>query len=73
MKTNGTPRLPAEIIVDGKIISENVTAKHNMSWIKQELKKRNLTINEVQYAVVGTNGQLYVDCYKDHLLSSIDK
>ncbi len=67
LKHNSAVSLPIEIVMDGKIIEKNVTQKYSMNWIKQELKKRNLNIDEIQYAVIGTNGQLYIDLYKDQL------
>jgi uncharacterized membrane protein YcaP (DUF421 family) len=67
LRHNSAVSLPIEIVMDGKIIEKNVTQKYSMNWIKQELKKRNLNIDEIQYAVIGTNGQLYIDLYKDQL------
>lgn len=52
---------------------KNLTQKYSMNWIKQEFKKRNLNIDEIQYAVIGTNGQLYVDLYSDKLHSPTKK
>ena len=39
----------------------------------KELVKRSLTLSKIFYAVVGTNGQLYFDLYKDQVLSPVDK
>jgi uncharacterized membrane protein YcaP (DUF421 family) len=73
LKNNDTLSLPIEIVMDGKVIQKNLTKKYSMNWIKQEFKKRNLNIDEIQYAVIGTNGQLYVDLYKDKLHSLREK
>jgi uncharacterized membrane protein YcaP (DUF421 family) len=73
LKNNGALSLPIEIIMDGKVIKKNLTQKYSMDWIRQEFKKRNLNIDEIQYAVIGTNGQLYVDLYKDKLHSPKEK
>jgi uncharacterized membrane protein YcaP (DUF421 family) len=72
LKHNGALSLPIEIVMDGKVIEKNLTQKYSMNWIKQEFKKRNLNMNEIQYAVIGTNGQLYVDLYKDTLHPSTE-
>ncbi|MGZ4160258.1 MAG: DUF421 domain-containing protein [Neobacillus sp.] len=67
------PMLPVELIMDGKLIDTNLTVEYNNKWIEQELIKRNLTINQILYAVIGTDGQLYVDRFKDNQSSPIDR
>ena len=32
-----------------------------------ELKKRNLAVKEISYAIVGTKGNLYIDLFQDQL------
>jgi uncharacterized membrane protein YcaP (DUF421 family) len=64
---------PIELILDGKIVSENM--KHNgisQEWLSKQLNDRGLTVNEVFYAVKGTNGGLYFDVYKDKIKHPID-
>jgi uncharacterized membrane protein YcaP (DUF421 family) len=73
LKNNAALSLPIEIVMDGEVIKKNLTQKYSMNWIKQEFKKRNLNIDDIQYAVIGTNGQLYVDLYKDKLYSPTEK
>jgi uncharacterized membrane protein YcaP (DUF421 family) len=73
LKNNAALSLPIEIVMDGEVIQKNLTQKYSMNWIKQEFKKRNLNIDEIQYAVIGTNGQLYVDLYSDKLHSPTEK
>lgn len=66
-------RLPIELIMDGEIIKENLEQNNlSYSWLESELKKRNLTKQEVVYAVMGANGNMYVDTFKDHIHSPID-
>ena len=44
-----------------------------ISWLELELRKRNLTKHEVVYAVIAANGNMYVDTFRDHIHSPIDK
>jgi uncharacterized membrane protein YcaP (DUF421 family) len=67
-------KLPIELIMDGEIIKENLEQNNlSFSWIDSELRKRNLTKHEVVYAVMAANGNMYVDTFKDHIHSPIDK
>jgi uncharacterized membrane protein YcaP (DUF421 family) len=67
-------RLPIELIMDGKIIEENLEQNNlSNSWLQSELDKRNLSKNDVVYAVLAANGNMYVDTYIDHIQSPIDK
>ncbi|WP_180954062.1 DUF421 domain-containing protein [Bacillus sp. M6-12] len=57
--------IPIELIMDGKMIKQDA---HNEWYIKQlndELKRRNITISDVSYAVAGTNGKLFLDFFQD--------
>ncbi|MFE4072705.1 DUF421 domain-containing protein [Peribacillus sp. YIM B13477] len=67
-------KLPIELIMDGEIIKENLE-KNNItfSWLESELIKRNLLKHDVVYAVLAANGNLYVDTFRDHIHSPIDK
>ncbi|MDM5224088.1 DUF421 domain-containing protein [Peribacillus sp. NJ11] len=60
--------VPIELVHDGKILYENLS-KHNYDdeWLMAELKKRNLSVFDISYAVVGTKGNLYIDLIKDQL------
>jgi uncharacterized membrane protein YcaP (DUF421 family) len=66
-------RFPIELIMDGQVISENI-AQDDMSpeWLSKQLEIRNLSLDEVFYAVKGTNGNLYFDLYKDPIKHPID-
>jgi uncharacterized membrane protein YcaP (DUF421 family) len=67
-------KLPIELIMDGEVIKENLEQNNiTFAWLESELKKRNLTKHEVVYAVMAANGNMYVDTYKDHILSPVDK
>lgn len=59
--------LATEIILDGKLI-ENSLGVNNLTkyWLDEELRKRGIKdIKEVAFAALATNGNLYVDIYKD--------
>ncbi|CAH0208142.1 hypothetical protein SRABI96_02101 [Peribacillus sp. Bi96] len=58
--------VPLELIYDGKILYDNLS-KHTYDdeWLMAELKKRNLAVFDISYAVVGTKGNLYIDLIKD--------
>ncbi|RST76269.1 DUF421 domain-containing protein [Siminovitchia acidinfaciens] len=67
-------KLPIELIMDGEIIKENLEQNNlTFSWLESELKKRNLTKHDVVYAVLAANGNMYVDTFRDHIHSPIDK
>ena len=59
--------LATEIILDGKLI-ENKLKLNRLTeyWLNDELKKRGIKdIKEVAFAALATNGNLYVDLYRD--------
>ncbi|MGQ4668092.1 DUF421 domain-containing protein [Metabacillus halosaccharovorans] len=67
-------RLPIELIMDGEIIKENLEQNNlTQNWLQLELEKRKLTKNDVVYAVLAANGNMYVDTFKDHIHSPIDQ
>lgn len=59
---------PVELVYDGNILYENLT-KHTYDekWLMAELNKRNLTVHEISYAVVGTKGNLFIELFRDEL------
>jgi uncharacterized membrane protein YcaP (DUF421 family) len=60
--------VPVELIYDGEILYENVTKDiYDEKWLINELKKRNLVVHDISYAVVGTKGNLYIDLFSDQL------
>jgi uncharacterized membrane protein YcaP (DUF421 family) len=69
---NSLESLPVELIMDGKIIEKNASGIYNREWIEAEFKRRNLRIEEIYYAVVNSNGYLFVDKYEDKLISPTD-
>jgi uncharacterized membrane protein YcaP (DUF421 family) len=54
--------VPIELIYDGKILFENLsTHTYDEEWLMAELKKRNLAVIDISYAVVGTKGNVYIE------------
>ncbi|MBM7650880.1 DUF421 domain-containing protein [Neobacillus cucumis] len=60
-------RIPIELIMDGKVLSYNLSnSPYNEEWLNTELRKRNIQVSEIAYAVVGTKGNIYIDLFQDH-------
>lgn len=66
--------VPSEIIVDGEVITQNLTQNHlDFAWLYQELKKQGVKdLKEVVYASLDPEGNLYVDFRKDNLATPTD-
>ncbi|MED1864404.1 DUF421 domain-containing protein [Fictibacillus nanhaiensis] len=66
-------KLPVELMMDGEILINNLK-ENNISkeWLLSELKKRNLTIESVVYALLTTSNKLYIDIHDDKLHSPMD-
>ncbi|WP_428908117.1 DUF421 domain-containing protein [Niallia sp. Krafla_26] len=64
--------LPIELIMDGAAIEKNLKEPFTKQWLDQQLKQRKLQVKEIQYAVITTNGSLFVDLYTDSLTSPTD-
>ncbi|ARK32569.1 DUF421 domain-containing protein [Halalkalibacter krulwichiae] len=74
LATNEEPKLPIELIMDSEVIDKNLVENDlTQSWLNAELQKRNVDMKDVFYAVLLGNGIVYIDTYKDHILSPIDK
>ncbi|WP_180954549.1 DUF421 domain-containing protein [Bacillus sp. V5-8f] len=64
--TSSEKMFPVELVIEREILEENTRHKeYNKQWLMAELNKRSLELSDVCYAVVGTNGQLYLDLYND--------
>ena len=61
--------LPIELIMNGKIIQDNTTSMYDSRWITTECHKRNLRIEDVYYAVVNSEGKLFIDKFNDQFTS----
>ncbi|WP_246483974.1 YetF domain-containing protein [Heyndrickxia vini] len=62
--------IPVEIIVDGKIIHENINKLNvNKEWILDQLHQKGVhSLSNVFYAEVQENGDIFIDKRNDHLL-----
>jgi uncharacterized membrane protein YcaP (DUF421 family) len=49
-----------ELIIEGKILVENLTYMYNKEWIVNQCESRNVQVAQVSYAVVGTNDAFYI-------------
>jgi uncharacterized membrane protein YcaP (DUF421 family) len=59
---------PVELVYDGNIQYENLTNHtYDEKWLMAELNKRNLTVHDISYAVVGTKGNLFIELFRDEL------
>jgi len=57
---------PVELIVGGAVVERNLKQhKLSFSLLQLELDKRELALNEVDYAVMGSNGKVYMYSYKE--------
>ena len=58
--------LSAELIVDGKIVEPNLSQLNlSREWLLGELAKRNHRLEDVYYAEIDTQGNLYIDLRDD--------
>lgn len=74
IQTKPEKKLSIELIMDRQVIKKNLHENQlTDQWLETELSKSGLRINDVFYAVLGADGQLYIDTYNDHIQSPIDK
>ncbi|MDQ1147727.1 uncharacterized membrane protein YcaP (DUF421 family) [Bacillus sp. SORGH_AS 510] len=60
-------KIPVELVINGKILLDSLTnSSYTEDWLQAELQKRNIKVPDILYAVVGTQGNLYIDLYQDH-------
>ncbi|MDX8343578.1 DUF421 domain-containing protein [Rossellomorea sp. YZS02] len=64
--------LPIELIMNGKIIKKNLTPKFSEAWLNKECRYRGLSLREIYYGVVSSDGTLFIDLFHDHIHSPID-
>lgn len=59
--------LATEVVLDGKIIESNLIQRNlNPHWLYNELTKQGIkSIDEVAFAALASNGNLYLDLYRD--------
>lgn len=66
--------VPVELIEDGEIIYQNLQQVHlDENWLMNELRKQGIyDVQEVAYASLDTDGNLYIDKRKDNLTNVVD-
>ncbi|UPK46962.1 DUF421 domain-containing protein [Paenibacillus pabuli] len=73
LNTGNTTQYPIELVIDGQLLKDSLNSNHiPESWLMTQLKERDKKLEDVFYAVKGSNGQLYVDDYKDNIQHPID-
>jgi uncharacterized membrane protein YcaP (DUF421 family) len=71
---SNVPKFPVELVMDGEILTKNLNhLKLDTEWLSENLKKYEKTLDEVFYAVRGSNGHIYYDFYTDNIRKPIDK
>lgn len=65
---------PIELVMDGKLIEQNFRQTQvSKEWLMSQLKAKGLSLQSVNYAVKSTDGNLYIDPYKDRIQQPLDK
>ncbi|MBP1903979.1 uncharacterized membrane protein YcaP (DUF421 family) [Paenibacillus turicensis] len=65
--------MPIEMIMDGNLLEKNISVNHaSKDKLMEQLKSHQKQISDVFYAVLGSNGNLYIDYYKDEIKHPID-
>jgi len=59
--------LASELILDGKVLEENLQNNDlSKEWLSKKLQEKGVSnVHEVAFAALSTNGNLYVDLYRD--------
>lgn len=66
-------KLMTEIIIDGLLIKQNLEERNkDINWLSEQLKKQNITIQDIAFAAILPNDKLYVDLFKDKITEKID-
>ncbi|MGI9861405.1 DUF421 domain-containing protein [Moorella naiadis] len=63
-----------ELIEDGEILFQNLEQNHlDEKWLIQQLQAQGIQdISQVDYAVLRSNGSLYVNCKEDDIINPVD-
>ncbi|ADM70038.1 hypothetical protein GMA19_02230 [Paenibacillus polymyxa E681] len=74
LKNQSEQAFPIELIMDGDVIDVNLQQNGiTTEWLHSQIKKKGLSIEEINYAVISSNGDVYFDEYKDGIEHPIDK
>ncbi|CAN7523837.1 DUF421 domain-containing protein [Rossellomorea sp. LjRoot5] len=67
MDPSPSASIPIELVMEGKVISKNLIPPYSLQWLEIEANKRGITLEDIYYAVINSNGTLFIDLFKDHL------
>ena len=74
LKYNKRQWFPIELIMDGKILHNNLKQNQlQLDWLMGLLNKKGLRLDQVNYAVKNSNGKVIFDLYDDQMSNPIDK
>jgi uncharacterized membrane protein YcaP (DUF421 family) len=73
LNAGNATQFPIELVIDGQLLQGNLNSNNiPESWLLSQLKARGKQLEDIFYAVKGSNGQLYMDEYKDKIQHPID-
>ncbi|TKH41339.1 hypothetical protein C1I60_18250 [Paenibacillus terrae] len=65
---------PIELVMDGHIVEANLKQNDiTTEWLHSQIKKKGLSIENVNYAVISSDGKVYFDEYEDQIEHPVDK
>jgi uncharacterized membrane protein YcaP (DUF421 family) len=65
---------PIELVMDGNIIGTNLEENDlTKDWLLSQVENKGLSIENINYAVISSNGNIYFDEYKDRIRNPVDK
>lgn len=66
-------KLMTELIIDGVLIKQNLKERNkDINWLTEQLKKKNITIQDIAFAAILPNDKLYVDLFEDQFSEKTD-
>ncbi|GAB1154737.1 DUF421 domain-containing protein [Paenibacillus illinoisensis] len=66
-------KLMTELIIEGVLIKQNLKERNkDMNWLTEQLKKKNITIQDIAFAAILPNDKLYVDLFEDKFSEKTD-
>ncbi|REK75832.1 DUF421 domain-containing protein [Paenibacillus paeoniae] len=73
LKADSYKPVPIELIMDGQMMIGNLENNQiSRDWLQKELRNLGKTVQDVFYAVKGSDGKLYVDFFKDGIKHPVD-
>ncbi|NLW08021.1 MAG: DUF421 domain-containing protein [Clostridia bacterium] len=66
--------IPVELIMDGEIIFQNLEqVRLDEQWLLQQLQAQGVQdVSQVDYAVLRSDGSVYINCKQDNLTAPVD-